>query len=125
MYGTHIDATVLYAVVVLCCAVLWLAVQVAEDYRIDPQLYSNCKDSVVQLCKQHEPGKGEEIDCLVSVQCLGAGVLSVTASQLNAEVEGERWGVSGLLRRGWATGSSWIAWLVHRLGVGVLHAVTV
>ena len=41
-------------------------VQVAEDYRIDPQLYSNCKDSVEQLCKQHEPGKGEELDCLVS-----------------------------------------------------------
>lgn len=50
---------------VLCFATLCF-VQVAEDYRTDPQLYDKCKDSVEQLCSDVEPGSGGELDCLVS-----------------------------------------------------------
>lgn len=44
-----------------CCGLL----QVAQDYRMDPQLHDKCKDSMEQLCKNVEPGSGGELDCLV------------------------------------------------------------
>jgi hypothetical protein len=43
---------------------------VAEDYRVDPQLYAKCKESVETICADVEPGSGNELACLVS----GGGV---------------------------------------------------
>lgn len=49
-----------------CKGELWRTqAEVAEDYRTDPQLYDNCKDSVQQLCQDVEPGNGAELDCLI------------------------------------------------------------
>lgn len=49
-----------------CKGELWRTqAEVAQDYRMDPQLHDNCKSSMEQLCKNVEPGSGGELDCLI------------------------------------------------------------
>lgn len=45
------------------CTSLCAVMQIAEDWRMDPRLFSFCKDSVRSLCKDVE--QGYETNCLV------------------------------------------------------------
>jgi hypothetical protein len=42
---------------------LLLLLQIAEDWRLDPQLFGACSASAEKLCQDAEPGA--EVDCLV------------------------------------------------------------
>jgi hypothetical protein len=48
---------------------LWLVLfplQATEDFRNDYKLFTACKDDVMNLCSEVEPGDGRELECLVS-----------------------------------------------------------